>query len=96
MAKVGSAANIVFGHKEIPSMGFDAKEYVYKYTLPDGCGTPVVGFVNATQFRVSHARVTFPTDKEIQVVTPITKSVSGGTASDPYYNNFDLIVICVK
>lgn len=96
IAKLGAGASLVFRHKEIASMAFEIREYVYKYTLPAGCGTPVCGFVNATQFRVSNARVTFPSSREVQVVTPITKAATGGTAEDPYYNNFDLVVICIK
>ncbi len=96
VVKLGAAANLVLMHKEIPTIGFDKKEYVYRYTLPNGCGEPVAGFVNSTQWRVSNARVTFPTSKVVQVVTPITNEVSGGTEEDPYYNNFDLVVICIK
>lgn len=95
VAKIGSAANIVFKHQVIESRGFDQKEYVYNYTLPANCGTPVVGFVNATQWRVANARVTFPSGKEVWVVTPITRSVSSSGPDDLYYNDFDLIVICV-
>lgn len=96
VAKVGSAANIVFKHQVIESLGFDQKEYVYNYDLPANCGTPVVGFVNATQWRVANARVTFPSSKEVRVVTPITKSVGSSGPDDIYYNDFDLTVICVK
>lgn len=96
VAKVGSAANIVFKHQVIKSLGFEQKEYVYNYDLPANCGTPVVGFVNATQWRVANARVTFPSSKEVRVVTPITKSVSSSGPDDIYYNDFDLTVICVK
>ena len=95
VAKVGSAANIVFKHQVIESRGFDQKEYVYDYDLPANCGTPVVGFVNATQWRVANARVTFPSNKKVRVVTPITKSVSSSGPDDLYYNDFDLTVICV-
>lgn len=95
VAKIGSAANIVFKHQVNESRGFDQKEYVYDYTLPANCGTPVVGFVNATQWRVANARVTFPSSKEVRVVTPITKPVSSSGPDDLYYNNFDLTVICV-
>lgn len=95
VAKVGSAASIVFKHQVIESLGFEQKEYVYNYDLPANCGTPVVGFVNATQWRVANARVTFPSSKEVRVVTPITKSVSSSGPDDIYYNNFDLTVICV-
>ena len=79
----------------IESRGFDQKEYIYNYTLPANCGTPVVGFVNATQWRVANARVTFPSVNKVQVVTPITRSVSSSGPDDIYYNDFDLIVICV-
>lgn len=96
VAKVGSAANIVFKHQVIESLGFEQKEYVYNYDLPANCGTPVVGFVNATQWRVANARVTFPSSKEVRVVTPITKSVGSSGPDDIYYNDFDLTVICVK
>lgn len=96
VAKVGSAANIVFKHQVIKSLGFEQKEYVYNYDLPANCGTPVVGFVNATQWRVANARVTFPSSKEVRVVTPITKSVGSSGPDDIYYNDFDLTVICVK
>ena len=96
VAKVGSAANIVFKHQVIESFGFDQKEYVYNYDLPANCGTPVVGFVNATQWRVANARVTFPSNKEVRVVTPITKSAGSSGPDDIYYNDFDLTVICVK
>lgn len=95
VAKVGSAANIVFRHQVIESLGFEQKEYVYNYDLPANCGTPVVGFVNATQWRVANARVTLPSSKEVRVVTPITKSVSSSGPDDIYYNDFDLTVICV-
>lgn len=95
VAKVGSAANIVFKHQVVGSMGFDQKEYVYDYDLPANCGNPVVGFVNATQWRVANARVTFPSNKKVRVVTPITKSVSSSGPDDLYYNDFDLTVICV-
>lgn len=95
VAKVGSAANIVFKHQVIKSLAFDQKEYVYNYDLPANCGTPVVGFVNATQWRVANARVTFPSSKEVRVFTPITKS-AGSSPDDIYYNDFDLTVICVK
>ena len=96
VAKVGSAANIVFKHQVIESLAFEQKEYVYNYDLPANCGTPVVGFVNATQWRVANARVTFPSSKEVRVVTPITKSVGSSGPDDIYYNDFDLTVICVK
>ena len=95
VAKVGSAANIVFKHQVIESLGFEQKEYVYNYDLPANCGTPVVGFVNATQWRVANARVTFPSSKEVRVVTPITRPVSSSGPDDIYYNDFDLTVICV-
>lgn len=95
VAKVGSAASIVFRHQVISSNGFDQKEYVYDYSLPANCGTPVVGFVNATQWRVANARVTFPSINEVRVVTPITRAVSSSGPDDIYYNDFDLIVICV-
>ena len=95
VAKVGSAASIVFRHEEISSLGFDKREYVYNYSLPANCGTPVVGFVNASQWRVANARVTFPSINEVRVVTPITSAVSSSGPDDIYYNNFDLIVICV-
>lgn len=95
VANVGSAANIVFKHQVVGLMGFDQKEYVYDYDLPANCGNPVVGFVNATQWRVANARVTFPSNKKVRVVTPITKSVSSSGPDDLYYNDFDLTVICV-
>ena len=95
VAKVGSAANIVFKHQVIESLGFEQKEYVYNYDLPANCGTPVVGFVNAIQWRVANARVTFPSSKEVRVVTPITRSVSSSGPDDIYYNDFYLAVICV-
>lgn len=95
VAKVGSAASIVFKHQVVASRGFDQKEYIYDYDLPANCGTPVVGFVNTTQWRVANARVTFPSNKKVQVVTPITKSVSSSGPDDLYYNDFDLTVICV-
>ena len=95
MAKVGSAASIVFRHQVISSLGFDRREYVYNYSLPANCGTPVVGFVNAVQWRVANARVTFPPVNKVRVVTPITSAVSSSGPDDIYYNDFDLIVICV-
>ena len=79
----------------VASRGFDQKEYIYDYDLPANCGTPVVGFVNTTQWRVANARVTFPSNKKVRVVTPITKSVSSSGPDDIYYNDFDLTVICV-
>lgn len=95
VAKVGSAANIVFKHQVIESRGFDKKEYVYDYTLPTACGTPIVGFVNAIQWRVANARVTFPSNEKVRVVTPITSSVISSGPDDIYYNDFDLTIICV-
>ena len=95
VAKVGSAANIVFKHQVIESRGFEKKEYIYDYDLPANCGNPVVGFVNAIQWRVANARVTFPSSGKVRVVTPITSSVSSSGPDDIYYNDFDLIVICV-
>ena len=95
VAKVGSAANIVFKHQVIESRGFDKKEYVYDYTLPTACGTPIVGFVNTIQWRVANARVTFPSNEKVRVVTPITSSVISSGPDDIYYNDFDLTIICV-
>ena len=79
----------------IESRGFEKKEYIYDYDLPANCGNPVVGFVNAIQWRVANARVTFPSSGKVRVVTPITSSASSSGPDDIYYNDFDLIVICV-
>lgn len=96
VVNVGNKATILFLHKEIAVTNFQAKEYIYKYNLPKNCGTPISGFINATQWRVRASRVTFPSDTQVQIVTAISESTSDGTASDPYYNNFDLVIFCVK
>lgn len=94
--KVGNGATILFFHKNIAVTNFAKREYVYKYNIPGGCGTPISGFVNVTQWRASSSRVIFPSNNEAQVTIPITESTSDGTAGDPYYIPFDLAVICVK
>ena len=96
IARVGNNATILFFHKRIAVTNFQARDYVYKYNLPSGCGTPISGFVNAAQWRVKGSRVTFPSDTQVQIVTVISESTSDGTASDPYYNDIDVAVICVK
>ena len=96
IARVGNNATILFFHKEIAVTNFQAKEYIYKYDLPNNCGTPISGFVNAVQWRVRASRVTFPSNTQVQIVTAISESTSDGTASDPYYNNFDVAIFCVK
>ena len=96
VAKVGNGATILFFHKNIAVTNFEKREYTYKYNLPKGCGTPISGFANATQWRASNSRVIFPSNNEAQVTIPITASTSDGTAGDPYYIPFDLAVICVK
>ena len=96
VAKVGNGATILFFHKKIAVTNFEKREYTYKYNLPKGCGTPISGFANATQWRASNSRVIFPSNNEAQVTIPITESTSDGTAGDPYYIPFDLAVICVK
>lgn len=96
VVKVGNGATILFFHKNIAVTNFEEREYTYKYNLPKGCGTPISGFANAVQWRASNPRVTFPSNNEAQVTIPITVSTSDGTAGDPYYNPFDLVVFCVK
>ena len=96
IARVGNNATILFFHKRIAVTNFQARDYVYKYNLPSGCGTPISGFVNAVQWRVKGSRVTFPSNTQVQIVTAISESTSDGTASDPYYNDIDVAVICVK
>ena len=96
VVKVGNKATILLLHKEIALTNFQAKEYIYKYNLPKNCGTPISGFVNAVQWRVRASRVTFPSDTQVQIVITISESTSDGTASDPYYNNFDVAIFCVK
>ena len=96
VVKVGNGATILFFHKNIAVTNFAKREYVYKYNLPKGCGTPISGFANVTQWRASSSRVIFPSNNEAQVTIPITESTSDGTAGDPYYIPFDLVVFCVK
>ena len=96
IASVGNGATILFFHANIAVTNFEKREYTYKYNLPKGCGTPISGFVNAIQWRASNSRVTFPSNNVAQVTIPIKESTSDGTAGDPYYNPFDLVVICVK
>ena len=96
IVSVGNKATILFFHMNIAVTNFEKREYTYKYNLPKGCGTPISGFANATQWRASNSRVIFPLNNEAQVTIPITQSTSDGTAGAPYYMPFDLVVFCVK
>lgn len=94
--KVGNGATMLFLHNQITVKNFEKREYVYSRNIPGGCGTPISGFVNVTQWRASNPRVAFLSNNKVQITIPITESTSDGTASDPYYIPFDLAVICVK
>ena len=96
IVSVGNKATILFFHMDIAVTNFEKREYTYKYGIPKNCGTPISGVVNAIQWRASNSRVTFPSNNVVQVTIPITQSTSDGTAGDPYYMPFDLVVFCVK
>lgn len=94
--KVGNGAKMLSLHNQMTVTNFEKREYIYNHDLPEGCGTPISGFVNVSQWRASNPRVVFPSNNKVQITIPIKESTSDGTASDPYYIPFDLAVICVN